>query len=1018
MLSRILRTVLLLTLVVPAIPAYAQQTGAISGKVADTGGGVLPGVTVEARASVLPVPRVTTTGVNGEYRLPALPPGTYTLTFVLSGMQNVTRQAEVQLSQDTVVDATLGLQGVTESVEVTATASLIEKDSATIKSGLSNTQIMSLPVGQEYRDLLKLIPGVQYSQDSVRGPSAGGSGQDNVYNFDGVNVTLPLFGTLSAEPSSHDIAQVTTIKAGARAVDYDRAGGFSIDTISKSGTNRYAGEVSFQFQNDGMAAGLDNGSASRYEQDRNWLTASFGGPVLPNRLFFYGSYYRPEVTRENRANKYGELPPYERTRDEGFGKVTFTPASSVLLNFSYRGSDRTDKSDLFASNAAATTGTGGAATQKIGIAEGSWIINSRSLLTFKYNHFANETQGRPDNIANVTVNTTPGTRIDTSSLDTLGLFSVPAPIAGQTAYNAFIQPLIDRYGYVENGVHVGGGTVGYGSQFDDDDFFRDAGQVAYNITFGSTMTHELHVGYQQYVDAEDLVRSSNGWGLISTPGGRTNLNGTPIFYTARFQQQTTGQASPIRSEYHSRSFEINDSIRWQDWTLNIGVLASRDTLYGQGLREDSSTLSGYVAAPGNKYKMYEIPFSKMIQPRIGATWAYNGNDTIYGSYARYNPAASSLPRAASWDRNLIGTFIDTHFDANGVAFAAVPVGSSSGKLFVDDMTPRTIDEYVIGTARQFNRRLTGRLYWRYRDAGTLLGRHEQQRASGLQPAGRHPARALHPRSHGQTQPDRQRLDLRHRRARRRVLEVLRSRGGIGMAWRQRVRARLVHLEPLLRQLRPGQLDRGQRRERLHRFVVHRRRRRASAVGLQGRRPARRSPAHVQAVRLLQPQLERHRRCLRRRAVGPALGSLELRAVCRADDEHERHEQVRRAGRQPPDRRALADGSEIHPELPPRRSTAPAARRRPVQRLQQPDRLQLPASRARVGLRDPAVVLRSTQTPVGGEVAVLTRNASQLSRNRHDEREDRDDHEAIPGLIVFAVLVSFAPIVSGSVAAAY
>src|SRR4249919_2673835 len=116
MLSRVLRTFLLLAFVIPVIPAYAQQTGAISGKVVDTGGGVLPGVTVEARANVLPVPRVTTTGVNGEYRLPALPPGTYTLTFVLAGMQNVTRQAEVQLSQDTLVDATLGLQGVSESV--------------------------------------------------------------------------------------------------------------------------------------------------------------------------------------------------------------------------------------------------------------------------------------------------------------------------------------------------------------------------------------------------------------------------------------------------------------------------------------------------------------------------------------------------------------------------------------------------------------------------------------------------------------------------------------------------------------------------------------------------------------------------------------------------------------------------------------------------------------------------------------------------------------------------------------
>ena len=85
------------------------------------------------------------------------------------------------------------------------------------------------------------------------------------------------------------------------------------------------------------------------------------------------------------------------------------------------------------------------------------------------------------------------------------------------------------------------------------------------------------------------------------------------------------------------SFEVNDTIRWKDWTFNVGVLASNDTLYGQGLREDESTLSGYVLAPGNKYKMYEIPFSKMIQPRLGATWAYNGNDTVYGELRPVQP---------------------------------------------------------------------------------------------------------------------------------------------------------------------------------------------------------------------------------------------------------------------------------------------------------------------------------------------------------------------------------------------
>jgi hypothetical protein len=113
--------------------------------------------------------------------------------------------------------------------------------------------------------------------------------------------------------------------------------------------------------------------------------------------------------------------------------------------------------------------------------------------------------------------------------------------------------------------------------------------------------------------------------------------------------------------------------------------------------------------------MYRIPFTKMLQPRLGATWAYNGTDTVFASYAKYNPAASSLPRAASWDRNLIGTFIDAQFDANGLLFATVPVGSSSGKLFVDDLTPRTVDEFLLGTARQLSSRWTARLYGRYRE---------------------------------------------------------------------------------------------------------------------------------------------------------------------------------------------------------------------------------------------------------------------------------------------------------------
>jgi hypothetical protein len=715
-LNRLSRTVLLPTTLLFATPLLAQQTGSVSGKVTATDGSVLPGVTVEARSDVLPGPRTTVTSGNGDYRLPALPPGSYTITFTLSGMQVVTRKAQVQLGLDTVATATLS-PGITETVTVTAESSIIDKDSATIANALSNDQILALPLAQEYRDLQRLIPGVQYTQDETRGPSAGGSGQDNVYRFDGVDVTTPQYGTLSAEPASHDIAQVTVTKGGARAVDFNRAGGFAIDSVSKSGTSQYHGELSYQFQGKGMTADLTSGAQSRYDLDRDWLNASLGGPILKERLFFFGSYYRPTETKSNAANLYGALPGYDSTRNEGFGKLTFTPTKSILLNASYRESKRLETGAQFAANASPTSGTGYEARLKIFTGDGSWVINSRSFATFKYTHFANPSQGRPDNVTDVNPSTTPGTQLDINSLDTQGRLTVPQPVAGEAAYNAFVQPLIDRYGYTQDGAKVGGGVVGYGSQFDNDDFYRDAAQVAYNLTLGTNVIHELHVGYQWSKESEDLLRSSNGWGLISVPGGRLAVvPGTSqrAYYTARIQEQAAGQATVIHTESQTHNFELNDTIKWKNWSFNVGALVSRDSYYGQGLREDSSTLSGFVSAPGNKYKMYQIPFSKMIQPRAGVTWAYNGKDTVYASYARYNPSASSLPRAAAWDRNLIGAFVDAQFDANGVLFAAEPVASSSGKIFVPDMTPRRVDEFLIGTARELAPRWTARLYGRHR----------------------------------------------------------------------------------------------------------------------------------------------------------------------------------------------------------------------------------------------------------------------------------------------------------------
>src|SRR3954470_4735196 len=402
---------LILTLLVSGT-AFAQQTGSIQGKLTDNSGGVLPGVTVEARSDVLPGPRVTATDASGRYQLPQLPPGDYTVTFTLSGMQTATRKVRVQLAETMTADATLGLASVAESVTVTGEVTVVDKTSASITSGLSGERVNQLPVGTQYRDLINLIPGVQYTQDTVRGPSAGASGQDNVYNFDGVNVTLPLFGTLSAEPASQDIAQFTVVKGGARAVDFNRAGGFNIDSVSKSGTNRLTGGIGYRFQTSGMTADLQNGTASRFDKNRSWTDLNAGGPVLPGKVFFYGSYYRPTENRRTASTSYGTVPNYDSARNEGFGKVTAAPTTSTLVNVSYRSSHRLDTGSQFGAFTASTAGTGNEAWQRIGTADGSWIINGNNFLTFKYTHFENPTQGRPDNVSGAVINTTPGTHLD------------------------------------------------------------------------------------------------------------------------------------------------------------------------------------------------------------------------------------------------------------------------------------------------------------------------------------------------------------------------------------------------------------------------------------------------------------------------------------------------------------------------------------------------------------------------------------------------------------------------------
>ncbi|MEP1552838.1 MAG: carboxypeptidase regulatory-like domain-containing protein [Paraglaciecola sp.] len=718
---------LMLTGALMSLPAMAQQVGSIKGKVTTEVAGIsVSGVTVTASSNVMPKSRTVTTKADGTYTLPALLPGEYTLTFTSADGSVRETTVEVLLAQASNISIALNEAPVDNTEVIYVTASKIIRDgNASLTNSLGKDVIAKIPTGQNYRDLLAVIPGIQYSENSVLGPSAGGSGRDNTYGFDGVDLSLPMFGNLASEPSTHDIGSVTIDRGGAKAINFNRSGGLAINTLSKSGTNEFHGNVKYQIQPKSLYADKDGSSGETYDTNKTWITTSVSGPIIQDELYFYASYFRPEEDRPNVENARGDVKDFNSTRDEYYGKLTWAPTDDLLLNLSYRTSDREDKGASVGAYDADSTSIGAVVGQDIFTLDGTYLINDETVLTFQYSTFEYESASSPDNlIPDVTPRL--GDSLDLTNLDGLGLFNVPSFDSENLDYDSEAAlPLIQQYGYLnEDGVLTSGGSVGVGSTINNQDFNRTSFQVQldHEMELGNS-SHKLHFGFQWKENEEVLSRLSNGWGSISFIGGETpdDYEGTtPVYYQATVQQMSleteTGDVVPaITSSSQNFNIEINDEITHGDFTYNLGVMFSNDILYGQGLKKNSSNLSGYEIADGHKYKMYELDFLDMIQPRLGITWNYSEGNTVFANFSSYNPEATSLARAASWARNTQQS-MQVFFDESGNYISNQAAAGSSGKFFEDDLEARRTDEITIGLTKAISNEFLMRTHVRQRKA--------------------------------------------------------------------------------------------------------------------------------------------------------------------------------------------------------------------------------------------------------------------------------------------------------------
>ena len=294
-----------------AAPAFAQGGRAeINGTVTDAQKAVLPGVTVTVTSEDTGLMREAVTDGTGRYVIPQLLPGSYTVRAELSGFQPMVRNnMVVRVGEELTVPLSLSVAGVTESLVVTAEAPLVESTSNRIGTNITSSEIDSLPsFNRSQFSLMQTIPGLVpvLQVGSFEGGQYSANGQattSNLFLVDGQNDNDSRRG--GSQGTQARIAldamseyQVQTHQYGA---EYGGSTGVVVNSVTKSGTNRFSGRVFEYYQDDKLAATdyfLKQAGEKNSDFGSNVYGGSVGGPIVKNKAFFFFNY---EGTRAREA---------------------------------------------------------------------------------------------------------------------------------------------------------------------------------------------------------------------------------------------------------------------------------------------------------------------------------------------------------------------------------------------------------------------------------------------------------------------------------------------------------------------------------------------------------------------------------------------------------------------------------------------------------------------------------------------------------------------------------------------
>jgi hypothetical protein len=353
-----LRRVLLLALFcLVAAPAWAQQTGTLSGVVRDTQGAVLPGVTVTVTSpALIGGARTVATGETGAYQLTALPSGTYVVTYELTGFTALKREdIVVRVAQTTRLDVELSVGALQETVTVSGESPVVDVSSTTTQTNIDKDLYEAIPTGRNPWVMAGLVPGVVTGRLDVGGTEGmqqynieafGSADSQKSFSIDGLKTNWGGgSGGATMQYYGFEMYEEYNMQTASGTAESDVSGVY-MNMVTKSGGNRFNSDHNFYFMNDslqgeniddelrarlGLAAGARTGAAGNpIDISYDW-SSTLGGPIKRDKGWFFGAIrrWRLDQFQIGAVNPDGSQAIDDNRIENYMGKVTAQVTAST-----------------------------------------------------------------------------------------------------------------------------------------------------------------------------------------------------------------------------------------------------------------------------------------------------------------------------------------------------------------------------------------------------------------------------------------------------------------------------------------------------------------------------------------------------------------------------------------------------------------------------------------------------------------------------------------------------------------